>query len=450
MRCSAAPVLALFLLSPLALAAGNKDPRITQAEALLAKRQPASAYQLLAPLEDELSGNPDFDYVLGQAALESGQAGVAAFAFERCLSVDPRNGPCRVQMARTHLALGENGSARRELNSVQASQPPAEVSALVSRYLGTLEAAETRARRNLTAYAQIGLGYDSNASSATDQLQVALPAFGGALFTLGGASVKDSDAFAQVAAGASLEYRLSPAWSLLADGAASTRHYASVNFDNLSADLGAGLGYRSGHHNVLAKLQLQDYQLDGDDYRRLAGLLGQYQYSLSDLEVCSAYVQGSQLDYRLPGTEDASRYTLGMGCSRALKSARSPVYYLGLYGGQETPETKGVGNGQDFYGLRAGGSLSASANWRLTGSISVEGREFDGVNAAFCSPTPPFTCTPAFRKDTATDLSLGAIWRPAGSALSVRPTYSYSRSNSNVVLNDYDRHVVSVDLRYER
>lgn len=440
MRCSAAPVLALFLLSPLALAAGNKDPRITQAETLLAKRQPASAYQLLAPLEDELSGNPDFDYVLGQAALESGQAGIAAFAFERCLSVDPKNGPCRVQMARTHLALGENGSARRELNTVQASQPPAEVSALVSQYLGTLEANESRARRNITAYAQIGLGYDSNPSSATDQLQIALPRFGGALFTLGGTSVKDSDAFAQVAAGASLEYRLSPAWSLLADGSASTRHYASVDFDNLSADLGAGLGYRSGHHNVQAKVQFQDYRLDGDAYRRLAGLLGQYQYALSEQEVCSAYAQGSQLDYRQAGSADATRYTLGMGCSRAYKSALAPVYYLGLYGGQETSDVQGVGNGQDFYGLRAGGSLSASANWRLTGSLSVEGREFDGPNPTFL----------VVRKDTATDLSLGAIWRRAGSPLSVRPTYSYSRSNSNIVLNDYDRHVVSVDLRYER
>src|SRR6218665_4050129 len=114
--------LTLALFAQAGLAANETtptDPVLGKADALLSQKQPRSAYELLSPLEEERAGDPDYDYLLGLAALESGQASEAAFAFERCLAADPRNGPCRVQMARTHLALGENNSARLELQAVE-------------------------------------------------------------------------------------------------------------------------------------------------------------------------------------------------------------------------------------------------------------------------------------------------------------------------------------------
>lgn len=167
MRLPASLALTLaFTLSPLAQAAGS-DPVLAQADQLLAQRQPQAAFDLLAPLEDERAGDPDYDYLLGLAALESGHGGMAAFAFERCLATDPKNGPCRVQMARTHLALGENGSAREELEAVQASNPPAEVSGMVSQYLGTVTRREAAQKNKLDFHAQLGAGYDTNVSSTT-------------------------------------------------------------------------------------------------------------------------------------------------------------------------------------------------------------------------------------------------------------------------------------------
>lgn len=89
MRPPASLVLTLALaLSPLAQAAGS-DPVLTQADQLLSQRQAGAAFDLLAPLEDERAGDPDYDYLLGLAAIETGRGGIAAFAFERCLAVDP-------------------------------------------------------------------------------------------------------------------------------------------------------------------------------------------------------------------------------------------------------------------------------------------------------------------------------------------------------------------------
>ncbi len=423
----------------MALAASN-DPLIAQAEALLAKRQPGSAYNLLAPLEDERGGTPDFDYVLGVAALDSGRASEAAFAFERCLAVEPHNGPCRVQMARAHMALGENSSARSELQTIQESQPPVEVQNMVAQYLGAINQREVSEKRQVGAWAQLGFGWDNNVNSATADGNVIFPALPGMVWTLNPAGVQQDDTFLQGGAGASLSYKLSPSLRLLADASVSTRGYQDWDqFSNLVLDGGLGLSWREGHNSVLAKLQQQGYDLDNERYRNYTGLLAQYQHALSETAAFSAYVQGSQLDYR-GRRADATRYTLGGGYSQALADiAYAPVFYAGLYGGTESADGNHPEYDQDFYGLRLGGSFSLSHALSYTGSFSVERRQYGAPSNLFFLSD---------RKDTQFDLSLGAIWQLAPH-VSLRPAYTYTLSNSNETLSDYDRHVVNVDFRYE-
>jgi tetratricopeptide (TPR) repeat protein len=270
MRCSAALALSLaFTLSPLAQATSS-DPLLQQADQLLGKGQAQTAYDLLSPLEDERAGDPDYDYLLGLAALETGRGGQAAFAFERCLATDPANGPCRVQMARTHLALGETGSAREELKAVQDSRPPREVSDLVTRYLGALTQREQDEKQRTRFHVQVGAGHDSNVSGTTDATTIAIPRLGGLPFQLQGVSSKQEDVFLQAEAGASLDRALSPGLRLLADASVSTRQHEDVDvFNSLVADASVGLGWTRGPDSVQAKLQVQDYRLDEEAFRSL-------------------------------------------------------------------------------------------------------------------------------------------------------------------------------------
>lgn len=438
MRLPASLALSLaFTLSPLAQATST-DPILTQADQLIARQQPQAAFDLLVPLEDARAGDPDYDYLLGLSALEIGQGGIAAFAFERCLAVDPTNGPCRVQMARTHLALGETGSAREELEAVQASQPPQEVTALVSRYLGALTQREKEEKQRIDFHAQLGTGYDTNVSGTTDATVIAIPRLGGLPFTLSGVSTKQEDAFLQGEAGVSLDYGLAPAWRLLADAGLSTRKYQDVDtFNSISTDAGVGLGWMTGANSVQAKLQVQDYRLDEEAFRSLYGVLAQFQHVYGERAAVSLYAQASQIDYHL-GNPDARRYTVGSGYSRALDTARATTVYAGLYGGTEESDQSGIGLGQDFAGLRLGGSLLVAARLTLTAALSAEQRTFDGISPLFLVE----------REDTGIDASLGAILK-LSDQLSIKPTYTYSNSDSNTVLSDYDRHLVSVDLRYD-
>lgn len=423
------------------------DPTLAKAEQLLNQRQPKSAFDLLAPLEDQRAGDPGYDYLYGLSALESGQAGVAAFAFERCLAVDPRNGPCRVQMARTHMALGENTSAREELKTIREYSPPPEVDQMVSRYLGSLDQREAADKRHFGAYAQIGLGYDTNANSANSTSQIALAPAGGIIINLvvNPADRDQADSFIQAGAGADARFKLSPTWSLLGDVDVSSRGYQDVDrFSYTSGDLSLGVGYQQGTSQVQLKALGQMYQLDSDSYRNLFGFMGQYQYLASDVTQYSAYLQATRLDYTDQSSRNADRYTLGGAWSQALNASLKPVVYAGLYVGTEDPRTSDKllqYLGQDFYGVRGGGILFLAPAVQLNGSVSVEHRKYD---ATFPAALPTYVT----REETQYDATLGLIYTVAP-GLSIRPTYTYTKTSSNIIINEYDRNVASIDFRYE-
>jgi tetratricopeptide (TPR) repeat protein len=132
---------------------------LAQADALIRLQASDKAYEILAPLEEELAGNPNYDYLFGLALLEQNKPQLAIFAFERCLNVEPKNGFCRVQMARTHLALGEASNARAEFEIINDYNPPAEINDLVRGYLNAIQNLEKTQKRHLALYSQIGMGY---------------------------------------------------------------------------------------------------------------------------------------------------------------------------------------------------------------------------------------------------------------------------------------------------
>src|SRR5829696_2039676 len=70
-----------------------------QAEALVRSGQAEQAWQLLAPLEPQYAGRPDFDYLLGVAALESGRPNRATFVLERVITTNPGHLAARLEMA---------------------------------------------------------------------------------------------------------------------------------------------------------------------------------------------------------------------------------------------------------------------------------------------------------------------------------------------------------------
>ena len=193
---AARAMLALVLVALPALALG--DALTDRAGALLKRGDAKAAYELLLPLESQRAGDPEFDYLLGIAALDAGDPERAVFALERVLALQPNNHVARAEIARAYYVMGEREQARREFETVRAQAIPAEAKATVDRFLSAIAAAETT---RIDGYVELSLGYDSNVSSAIASSTIAIPAFGGAAFALAPSLRELGDQFFNIAGG---------------------------------------------------------------------------------------------------------------------------------------------------------------------------------------------------------------------------------------------------------
>ena len=194
----------LLALSGVAVADSVTD----QARDLLNNQQSVAAYDLLAPLGDERAGDPDFDYLLGIAALDSGRPGLAVFALERVLAVRPNDALARAEIARAYFALSEYQTARQEFENAKAdSTAPAAARVTMDKYLALLDRAQ-RGTQRVSGYLGFSTGYDSNLNSGTDQSTIAIPVLNNLPFQLNDKATSQDNAFATIAAGLNILHPL--------------------------------------------------------------------------------------------------------------------------------------------------------------------------------------------------------------------------------------------------
>ena len=419
-------------------AESTKKRVVTTAATLIKAKHPQEAYALLTPHQSEFAGEPDFDYVLGLAALDSGRPNEAIFALERVLAVQPNHLQARAEIARAYIATGELTASKRELEAVQQQNPPPDVNATISRYLGLIEKTQANQTTALRGYVEVALGDDSNVNSATGNTQVAIPLFGGALATLSTSGTRSQDSFANGIVGFTVRHTLNSTWALLG-GANFSRHINSNQhaFDTGNLDGSFGASYTKGEDNYTALLQAQSFDINNTLYRNATGATGQWQRSLNDSSQLSAYVQYSYLSYPGQSIRNADRTVLGGAYARSLGGEKAVVYYAGAYAGTEAVRASNVGHlGNVLYGGRAGGEFKISPQLTALGSVSLEARNYGGQDPLFLTK----------REDTQFDLKLGLSYVPA-QRWTVAPGISYTRNNSNIVINAYDRTVLSVSVR---
>ncbi|MGA7595029.1 MAG: tetratricopeptide repeat protein [Gallionella sp.] len=417
--------------------AGARQKLLQDAAKLINSGKAADAYALLAPQQTNLAGDPDYDYLLGIAALDSGKPNEAIFALERVLAVNPDNLQARAEIARAYFATGEKELARQEFEAVQSRHPPREVNATIQKFLDAINQGQSSSTL-LSGYLEAAVGSDSNVNSATGNSQVAIPAFGGAIATLSASGIETRDSFANISGGGNVRHALSSDWSMFGGASFDQRLNSTQHIFNTGTINGnAGLNLTKAENSYSAALQLQSFRVDNKRYRDGTGMTMQWQRDLKNSSQFSSYIQYTDLKYPDQSVRDANRYVLGAAYASVLGGNYTPAMYFGLYAGEEKEKQAGVPYlGQKLYGVRTGGELSISAQTKLFGSVSVESRRYGGED-------PFFLVT---RKDTQADLNMGAkyvmrkLW-------TLTPQLAYTRSQSNIVINEYKRTVLSISLR---
>jgi len=416
--------------------AAAADAVTDRAKALLQRGDAVGAYKILQPLEPQRAGDPDFDYLLGIAALDAGAPERAVFALERVLAMQPENLQARAEIARAYLAMGEREAAKREFEAVRARQVPAEVRVTIDRFLSAIAAAEST---RIDRYLELAFGYDTNVNSATPGSTIAVPALGAAAFTLAPSLTRQDDRFLNLAAGVNFTRKLNLSWSLVGGFSGNFRqNLAESAFNTDTVDGSLGARYTRGLEAITVGTQGQYFGVDSDRYRTTGGLVAQWQHSFDERTQATVFGQYASLHYPTQLVRNAHRGIVGVAYAQAFVGEYSPALFLSLYGGEEKEVDEAFPHlGHKPVGVRVGGQWRLGGGWSAFGSASYERRKYGGIE-------PLFLVT---REDKQTDVNAGLsyLWR-AGTTLLFQ--VSHTSNSSNVVLNDFDRTIVSTSARF--
>ena len=412
------------------------DALTDRAKQLLRDRQHKQAYDLLLPQEPARAGDPEFDYLLGIAALDAGDPERAIFALERVLAMQPNNHVARAEIARAYLAVGEREAARREFQTVREQSIPEDAKQTVDRYLSAIAAADVT---QVQGYFEIGFGHDSNVNSATSNSQIALPGLGGIIATLDPGSTQEAAGFGALAGGVNITHKLSESFAVVGAASATAKIIPEAeDFNTAWIDGSVGGRWSVGKEAITLGVQGQSFSVDMDTYRQTTGLVAQWQHNFSERHQATLFAQASDLHYPTQSIRDVDRTVVGLAWGRALDGTYSPVIFLSGYIGEENPQSDGVPHlGHELAGVRLGGQVRIRTGLSLFANLSYEQREYGGVEPVFLVE----------REDEQADATVGVSYllRPGTTLIA---QYAHTDNSSNVVINDFDRKVFSVSLRF--
>lgn len=429
------------------------------ARQLLNQGQATQAYEVLAAMEDRMAGEPGYDYLLGIAALDAGKPGVAVFALERAVAVEPDNAQARAELARAYFVLRDNELAKKELENVKAMAPPESVQATINKYLDALDQRFESMRTHVAVYAEFGVGFDTNINSAADNDNFVFPSSSPffLLAPLTNENPEENAPYFTGELGAGVTHSVTPDLYFFVNGSATGReNMDGEDYDDIDLKGSLGLRYFRGANTVTATILGERFDLDGNAYRRTGGLSLQWQYTLNGANQITGFARFANLNYEdsvaYPGNSinDVSQRLVGLAWGHSLGGAGSPLIFLSGYLADESADdsvltsvngvlrsTKGHAE-RDYWGVRLGGQYSPRDDLDLLGSISYQDSDYDGVHPSF---------TDREREDELWYLTLGADWR-AAAKWTIKPRLTFARNVSNVPLSDYDRVQVFVNARY--
>jgi len=409
---------------------------VERARASLARGDPGQAYALLSPQVRWYAGSPEFDYLLGISALDSGRPGDAILALERVLAVEPRHLQARAEIARAYLAVNETETARRQFQTVAASPIPPEVRRTIDGYLERIARKEEASRTQWSAGVEFGIGWDSNVTLGSRSGQWLLD--GGISVTPQGTSRPVSSAVMLAGAGASAVVPMSGGWELTTGALLGGRWNPSAHtLDTDSVDLAAGLNYRSACHRLSMLAQYQHFRLDGASFRDATGGSAQWRCDIDARTQAGGYLQYFDLRFPDQDVRDARRALIGATLARVLGFDWNPLFVGTVYAGNEVPRQDVPQLRHRIQGVRAAISAGLPKGWRGSASLSWERRDYEGEEPLFGTA----------RLDKQTDLRLAAE-RAIAPRWSLHPEITYTRNDSTLPPNDFDRVQVLVTTRY--
>jgi tetratricopeptide (TPR) repeat protein len=413
---------------------------LEQAQSLIRAGKAEAAYQLLEAKEAEQAGEPNFDYLLATAALESGKPSKASFVYERILAVDPSYLGVRADMGRAYFALGDYARAKIEFETVLgAKNLPLDLRTQVEQYAAAADAKAQAKQTVTTGYMEFGLGRDSNIGSASGLTSMNLPATG-IYRPTPPTGVRTADGYGTVALGGEVNHLLSDQWGLFAGADYRIRDYAKFNdANNWTLDGRAGVSYSGGAWLLRTGLTAGEYHYNQQRLRESVGATVDWRMALSTSSQLTAGGSLLRATY-VPvasSSQQSDTYTGTVGWMQAVGDGSTVFSLSGVAGYEDAFGNRDDGD-RRFWGPRV--LVQTSFTKELGGYVTagVSRSTYRGINSSYL----------VSRRETAGDMTFALNWTFA-KGMSLRPQVSYIRNNSNTELYAYDKADASLNLRFD-
>ena len=422
---------------------------MAEARALLRNGQPLAAYDALMKMEYEGSGDIEFDYLLGVAALEAGKPDKATLALERVLESNPNYAGARIDMGRAFMLLGDAVRAQEEFTAVLELNPPDVVRERVEGFMAEMAQRAAVAKTNWSGFFGITLGRDSNVNNAPGKAEQFIP---GILDTvvLDRDSVETPSNYSALAGRIQVDHHINDRFGVYAGlDLTLRRNFQAPQFDSAGGELRVGGTINLSNHELEFSLAVGKTYLDPQPgrsntflehplYRNLVGGTAQWRFNINDRNQLQTTLQYNRLRYLDEATSvfDSDQTVLGLNWFRAFGANNQGVGFLGAYLGKESDIHGNPSGEKDFFGLRAGGQYGLTSKWAIFATMGLMSADFQRFQVIHQKT----------RDDKRYDLSLGmsyTLWE----SWSLRPQLSLTRQDSSIGLYEFNRKEISVALR---
>lgn len=167
MKNSIAKLLFIACLLFSSLVQAEEYYPLDEAQRLLNLGDPVAAYDILAPLEGQFSGDLRFDFLYGVAALQSGHPNLAILPLMRVVLQQPDNLVARYYLARAYLEVNDLQTAEQEYRLLLGRGVTGVLRQRVEADLEQIQAMQNQSETGVMETALV-VGFDSNANSATN------------------------------------------------------------------------------------------------------------------------------------------------------------------------------------------------------------------------------------------------------------------------------------------
>ena len=412
-------------------------------QTLIDQQHYTQAYNLAYQLGDTESGNPEFDFLYGTAALYSKHYEEATFAFERVLIVQPANHRARLEYARALYLLKEYDSAEAEFDTVLATNPPPNVEQNIKRFLRIIEVSKVLPKTQTSVYARTSGGYDSNVNSATQEELIDIPELG--LIQLTDESIQQSSPFFELDAGFNVTKPLTSKFTTFLGVDASTRY--NTDATDFNTDLGViqtGLTYQKNDFAIRIPITLQQLQLDGSAFFRATTVTPELIKIIDTNNRFSVFGQLENQNYPEQPSQNANQVLFG-GSWAHLFFGNKLLSLVQLYvGDTDVTDNSAEFNSRTFEGVQFIGQLALSNNHLLYASLGGKYSHYGAVN--------PLLNPDQVRHDILYSAIVGWDWNFAKN-WTLQTKYIYYNNDSaptgaTADLFSYNRHMASMGIEY--